>query len=135
MTKLSPETYLEHIRVESARFREVMADCDPAAPVPSCPEWSAADLLWHLTTVQRFWGAIVTDRPKEGDESEEAERPAAYPELLAAFDEWSAALVQALDGVEPSAEAWTWSEDHTVGFILRLQAHEALIHRVDAELT
>jgi uncharacterized protein (TIGR03083 family) len=135
MTKLSPETYLEHIRVESARFREVMADCDPAAPVPSCPEWSAADLLWHLTTVQRFWSAIVTDRPKEGDESQEPERPAAYPELLAAFDEWSAALVQALDGVEPSAEAWTWSEDHTVGFILRRQAHEALIHRVDAELT
>ena len=31
--------------------------------------------------------------------------------------------------------AWTWSDDHTVGFIARRQAHEALIHRVDAELT
>ena len=33
----------------------------------------------------------------------------------------------------PAEEAWTWSDDHTVGFILRRQAHEALVHRVDAE--
>ena len=33
----------------------------------------------------------------------------------------------------PAEEAWTWSDDHTVGFILRRQAHEALVHRLDAE--
>jgi hypothetical protein len=35
--------------------------------------------------------------------------------------------------VDPVEEAWNWSSDHTVGFILRRQAHEALVHRVDAE--
>lgn len=134
MTTLSPETYLEHIRLESARFRDVLADCDPAAPVPSCPDWSAADLLWHLATVQRFWSAIVIDRPTQPDESQEPQRPGAYAELLTAFDHSSAALAQALEGVDPSEEAWTWSDDHTTGFILRRQAHEALIHRLDAEL-
>ena len=34
-----------------------------------------------------------------------------------------------------ASEAWTWSTDQTVGFIVRRQAHEALIHRLDAELT
>ena len=135
MTRLSPDSYLEHLRLESARFREVLADCDPAAQVPSCPDWSAADLLWHLATVQRFWSNIVVDRPAEKDEADEADRPAAYADLLAAFDEWSAALAEALEGVDPAAEAWTWSDDHTVGFILRRQAHEALIHRLDAEQT
>lgn len=135
MTLLSPETYLEHIRTESARFREVLASCDPAARVPTCPDWSADDLLWHLANVQRFWSSIVIDRPTELDEADEPERPAAYADVLAAFDEWSAALVGALDGVDPKDEAWTWSEDHTVGFILRRQAHEALVHRLDAELT
>ena len=45
------------------------------------------------------------------------------------------ALLGALEGVDVKEEAWTWSDDHTVGFILRRQAHEALIHRLDAELT
>jgi hypothetical protein len=30
---------------------------------------------------------------------------------------------------------WTWSGDRTVGFVRRRQAHEALIHRIDAEIT
>jgi hypothetical protein len=29
---------------------------------------------------------------------------------------------------------WTWADDQTVGFVRRRQAHEALIHRIDAEL-
>ena len=40
-----------------------------------------------------------------------------------------------LAATPPDTPAWTWSEDQTVGFIRRRQAHEALIHRVDAELT
>lgn len=125
---------LEHLRSESARFREVLADCDPAAPVPSCPAWTAADLLWHLVTVQWSWTTAVVDRPAEVDESREPARPATHEEALRLFDRWSRALGDALEGVDPADAAWTWSDDHTVGFILRRQAHEALIHRLDAEL-
>lgn len=139
MTRLTPEAYLDHIRAESARFRAVLADCDPAARVPSCPDWDAADLLWHLTKVQRFWAGVVADRPAEPTEGEEAYepgRPTTHSGLLEAFDVASAGLVDALTGVDPAAAAWTWAgpEDRTVGFILRRQAHEALIHRLDAEL-
>jgi hypothetical protein len=79
----------------------------------------------------------VADRPAEPTEGEEAYdvgRPATHPEQLAAYDVASAALAAALDGAPPADEAWTWSDDHTVGFILRRQAHEALVHRIDAEL-
>src|SRR4029078_11382856 len=34
---------------------------------------------------------------------------------------------------DPAEEAWTWSSEQTVGFTFRRQAHEALIHRLDAE--
>ena len=51
MTRLSFEDYLHHLRAESARFREVLTDCDPATQVPSCPAWDAADLLWHLSLI------------------------------------------------------------------------------------
>ncbi len=133
VTPLSPESYLSHLRSESARFREVLAGCDPEARVPSCPDWSAADLLWHLATVQRWWAEVVGARPERPQEVEPP-RPASYDELLATFDGWSRDLVDALEGADPADEAWNWSDDHTVGFILRRQAHEALVHRIDAEL-
>ena len=133
MTRLPAETYLSHVRSESARFREVLAGCDPAARVPSCPDWTAADLLWHLATVQRWWAEVVTARPARPEEIDPP-RPESYDALLAAYDEWSGRLAEVLESADPADEAWNWSDDHTVGFILRRQAHEALIHRVDAEL-
>src|SRR5688572_7680744 len=133
VTRLSPEKYLSHLRAESARFREVLGDCSPEARVPSCPDWTAADLLWHLATVQRWWAEVLTARPARPEEVEPP-RPESYGELLAAYDGWSGELAQALESADPADEAWNWSDDHTVGFILRRQAHEAMVHRVDAEL-
>ena len=54
--------YLAHLRADSARFAAVLAGTDPAASVPSCPDWSAADLVAHLTEVQTFWGTVVAER-------------------------------------------------------------------------
>ena len=135
-TRLSPDVYLDHLRSESARFRDVLAGCEPEARVPSCPEWSAADLLWHLAVVQRHWADTLAVRPAQPERAEEdaPPRPEAYDDLLTTFDAWSADLAAELDGADPAEAAWNWSDDHTVGFILRRQAHEALVHRVDAEL-
>jgi len=137
---LDPPTYLDHIRSESARFRAAMTGCDPAARVPTCPEWDAADLVWHLAGVQLFWAKIVRHRPHSPDDLELTEEPAAqrpesYAELLEAFDDHSHALATELERADPEAEAWHWSGDNRVATTFRRQAHEALIHRVDAELT
>ncbi|HEU5037194.1 MAG TPA: maleylpyruvate isomerase family mycothiol-dependent enzyme [Nocardioides sp.] len=135
MARLSNDDYLRHIRDDSARFRAVLAGCDPTARVPSCPDWDAADLLWHLGEVQHFWGTMLRQRPTGPDDYTHARRPETYAGLLDYFDQGSALLFAELDGVDPAAETWTWSQDHTAGFIYRRQAHEALIHRLDAELT
>jgi len=137
--RLEYPDYLAHIRHDSARFREVLATCDPAARVPSCPDWNAADLLWHLTTVQHWWCAMIANRPQSPEEMGYAEppRPERYDALLAAYDDAHAAFVAALESADPAEPAYSWSSDpadHTVGFTYRRQAHEALIHRVDAEL-
>jgi uncharacterized protein (TIGR03083 family) len=125
--------YLQHLRVESQRFRDVLTSCDPAARVPGCPEWDAADLLWHLAGVQWFWGTTIRDRPAKAADDAEPARPETYDGLLAAFDEYSALLVSELEKADPAEPAWSWSEEQTVGFTFRRQAHEALIHRLDAE--
>ncbi len=139
MPRLEYPTYLDHIRTESARFRAVLADCDPSARVPTCPEWEGADLLWHLTGVQRFWSGVIVHRPAAADDPRivqegSVERPEAYAEVLADFDRESAALVGALEQADPEDEAWHWSGDNRVATTLRRQAHEAAIHRIDAEL-
>ena len=96
------------------RFREVLAGCEPTARVPACPDWDAADLLWHLTTVQAFWAQVVSTRPGGGRREGRgaAPSPDTYDGLLAAFDEHSAALVDALAAADPAEEAWTGQRPH-----------------------
>ncbi|MCW2791598.1 MAG: hypothetical protein JWO76_696 [Nocardioides sp.] len=135
MARLEFPDYLRHLRDESRRFRDVLADCEPTARVPGCPEWDAADLLWHLATVQHFWATIVRTRPEGPAEDHEPPRPDSYAGLLATYDDQSAALLAELEAADPAERAWTWSTEQTVGFTIRRQAHEALVHRLDAEQT
>ncbi|WP_182526738.1 maleylpyruvate isomerase family mycothiol-dependent enzyme [Nocardioides dongkuii] len=135
MATLEYPAYLGHIREESRRFRDVLAGCDPAARVPACPEWDAADLVWHLAEVQWFWARTVRDRPAPPDDGPHPERPTTYDGLLAAFDAHSSSLVAELEAAGPDAPAWHWAPVQTVGTSYRRQAHEALIHRLDAEQT
>lgn len=129
--------YTGFIRSESARFAEALAGADPSARVPSCPDWDAGDLLWHLTEVQLFWAAIVRERlsdPKAADDAKPP-RPNTYAGLLDGFADATNQLLDAL-AVPDDTSVWTWFEpDQSAGFVRRRQAHEALIHRLDAELT
>jgi uncharacterized protein (TIGR03083 family) len=97
--------------------------------------WDASDLLWHLTGVHQFWTYIIANRPLGPVAYEEAARPASHLALLAEFEVASAGLADALEATDPTDTAWSWSREQTAGFTFRRQAHEALIHRLDAELT
>jgi uncharacterized protein (TIGR03083 family) len=130
-----PVPFLDHLRAESARFLEVLRDADPAVRVPSCPDWDADDLLWHLGEVQWFWASVVEGRLQSPDGIVGLDRPADHAALVAFFEEQSARLPAALGEADPAEEVYMWAEDKTVGYIRRRQAHEALIHRLDAELT
>jgi uncharacterized protein (TIGR03083 family) len=128
--------YLGHLARESARFASVLDATAADAPVPSCPGWTADDLLWHLGEVQWFWGTIVRDGVDDkAAQAMKPPRPASRPGLTEFYLSASRELGAALALLPPQTPAWTWADDKTAGFIRRRQAHEALIHRVDAELT
>lgn len=128
--------YLGHLARESALFGHALDGAAQDAPVPPCPDWTADDLLWHLAEVQWFWGTIVREgTDPDGAEAEKPARPQGRAALMDFYLSASAALGSALAAAKPEDPAWTWADDKTVGFIIRRQAHEALIHRVDAELT
>lgn len=128
--------YLDHLARESARFARVLAATASDVQVPTCPGWNADDLLWHLGEVQWFWGTIVRDGVDvSAAEKTKPPRPANRPGLEEFYQSASRELGAALAITTPDTPAWTWADDKTVGFIRRRQAHEALIHRLDAELT
>lgn len=137
MTRLTREQYLDAIARETAQLREVVVASAPGTRVPTCPDWDTDDLLWHLGgEVQDFWAHVVEVRPAPPADHDEPDRPAGRDALLAAVDGQHARFMTALRTADPGEAAWSWSgeEDQTVGFTDRRQAHEALIHRVDAEL-
>lgn len=113
----------------------MIARTDPSTPVPTCPGWTADDLLWHLAEVQHFWGSIVDRGLRSPDEYVAPERPRSRNELLDLFDGAASLLAAALDRSLDDTPVWTWaSASQHVGFVRRRQAHEALIHRLDAEI-
>ena len=132
--------FLDHLAADSARFRRVLADAPAGASVPTCPDWDTDDLLWHLADVQWFWGGIAQDRLTTSEQVEahgdnRPERPSDRAGLLAAFDASSTRLHEQLSQLPPDTELWMWADEHSAGYIRRRQAHEALIHRLDAEAT
>lgn len=126
--------YVNILRSESARFSECAHNGDPQSAVPSCPGWNLADLTWHLVGVQHFWGTIAGDLLLDDAGVVALDRPS-DEDLPTLFDTESARLIDAVSLHPAEARCWTWDENGwNVGWVRRRQAHEALIHRIDAEL-
>jgi uncharacterized protein (TIGR03083 family) len=128
--------YLPSLRRSNARFAEASSAALLAhgwtARVPGCPDWSLADLVWHLAEVQRFWAWVVRTRAQDPSAYE---GPARHPddELLGYAAARSAELETALAAADPAEHVWTWARQKDVAWVLRRQAQEAAVHTVDAE--
>jgi uncharacterized protein (TIGR03083 family) len=128
------------IRTEAERLAAVLASAAPDARCPTCPEWTAADLLWHLTEVHYFWAGVLSqDARAEADlaaiEEAKPERPTDMAHLLALRERATTALLEQLARLDDSEPRWSWwPPDQTAGFTRRMQTYEATMHRVDAEL-
>lgn len=127
--------YAGVIAQESARTADALAEASLTAQVPSCADWNAADLAYHLGEVQDFWSQIVGNAPAGPDDAHDTERRP-DDELVPFLRTRTQALLGALAAHDPDDPCWSWSATGgTVGWVLRRQAHEALVHRVDAEQT
>jgi uncharacterized protein (TIGR03083 family) len=129
---MESERLLACLEADFARLREVAAAADLTAKVPSCPEWTVADLVRHVAVVYLHkvecmrLGSHPQPWPPEGVNSEDP---------LALLDRAYAALSAEFATRPPDSAAFTWfGDDQTVGFWIRRMAQETVIHRVDAEL-
>jgi uncharacterized protein (TIGR03083 family) len=133
---LQLDEYLPVLAKADARFADAAAEAVLArgwkAPVPCCPGWTLADLVWHLSEVQHFWAWVVRTRATDPSAYRE---PPRHPddELLGFLTAQNAELETVLDGADPADRVWTWAPQQDVAFVLRRQAIEATVHTVDVE--
>lgn len=123
---VGPAVIREHV----LGLAEVVRDAALDAPVPSCPDWTLGDLAWHQIEGLRFWTHVIAQRPAGPDSFESPTRPP-DGELADQLTQAGHALADALDAADPTETAWSWSDDQTVGFTVRRQTHEAVVHHVD----
>ena len=136
MSQRSVSAYADAVHAEIARMADAARVVDPATPVPSCPDWTIAQLVRHTGTVHRWAARMVRDRAAERLDPTTIdlglpEDPAAYPEWLAAGAD---PLVAVFAEADPEATMWAWGADQHVRFWPRRMLHETTIHRVDADL-
>jgi uncharacterized protein (TIGR03083 family) len=132
---LDRDEILGFIEAESAAAAATISPAVLDARVPSCPDWSLTQLVWHLGRVQRFWAAATHAGGVDPALPEDEPGPSEAGELEAWFRQSTRELLDALQTVPWDTPAWTWwKEDRTVGAIARHQVQEAAVHRWDTQL-
>ncbi|MDH6575390.1 maleylpyruvate isomerase family mycothiol-dependent enzyme [Kitasatospora sp. MAP5-34] len=122
--------YMYALRRDGARMAEATAG-HLALPVPSCPEWTVADLVGHTGSVHRFWAAIASGELTDPSGYTPPARPA-EDGLLGWFAEGVELAAATLETLDPELPRWTWADRKDVGFIQRRMAQETAVHAWDA---
>jgi uncharacterized protein (TIGR03083 family) len=125
--------YIESVKVESDALVEA-ARGNLERPVPSCPEWTVADLVGHMGSVYGRVSAILASggEPPSGGGPEP---PSDQDALLSWFGQVRDQLVADLAAHRPEDPAWAFvsSAPQNAGWWCRRQAFESAVHRFDAQ--
>ncbi|MPZ64736.1 MAG: maleylpyruvate isomerase family mycothiol-dependent enzyme [Pseudonocardiaceae bacterium] len=131
------DEYRTVIETEAGMLRTAALAVAPDTTVPSCPDWTVQRLLAHTGRVF----AMVTGALHAADPSTPPTKPRAMSgdldAVVAGYDERLAELLEALRTADPAAPAWNFSPTapKTAAFWARRMAHEATMHRLDAQGT
>jgi uncharacterized protein (TIGR03083 family) len=129
--------HIRAVRDEGERMAAAVARVDPDDAVPTCPEWTARDLVRHMGGVHRWATGFVRGRtePQPGGLDEVVGTWPADAELAPWLAQGCADLVGALTTAPAGLQCWTFlPAPSPLAMWARRQAHETAIHRVDAQL-
>jgi len=86
-----------------------------------------------MTEVHHFWRSIVGEQRQSTAGYVDPTRPT-DDQLLSTYRAGFADTVAVLSAADPTQANWTWSSDHTAGFVTRRMAQETAMHRWDADI-
>ncbi|MEY4173044.1 MAG: hypothetical protein RI900_209, partial [Actinomycetota bacterium] len=125
----------DFLAIFDAEHEALVAACElagPEASVPGCPGWTVADLLYHLDEVQYGWNRVTTERRSGVEGLNWPARPsdAHLPALLRGEHVGYSAMLRSFPADTPIS---TWAGQQDFAWLARRMAHEAAVHRVDAQ--
>jgi uncharacterized protein (TIGR03083 family) len=133
-TGMDDSEYLGCLSSDYGDLRDAATAVELTVPVPSCPGWTMADLVFHVAEVYLHKVTVMRTGqwPKQwpppglADEKPVPLLGRTYGQLIAEFS---------AHGPDPTAASSpTWYDpDQTVAFWIRRMAQETVIHRIDAE--
>ncbi len=125
--------------VDSTLVAEIARTADRDATVPSCPEWTLADLVRHVATRPPIWLALLELAPDASPDMAHLDAltaggdvpPGAEPTdwLLAEH----AAFRDIVRATDPDRPCWFFGAPYTATDIARRSAIEMAVHRWDAQ--
>jgi uncharacterized protein (TIGR03083 family) len=128
---------LASVAEQTKTFADRVHGQDPSTPVPTCPEWTLAELVGHVGATQRMVAILVGGRLTDPtaaftDMDTGPADPAAWRDWLA---DTSAAALEAYRGVTDSTPVWDPSGTAPgVPFWARRLFGEIVVHGVDAAI-
>ncbi len=123
--------FVEQYVAAAERFAISVASTDLQARVPTCPEWTAYDLVCHLGNTHA-WAATIVETGRRAVEQNDEPR-SRKPKVVS---EWYAGkaedLYEVLRTAPPHKACWNFAFDlGGVGFWQRRQLHETTVHTID----
>jgi uncharacterized protein (TIGR03083 family) len=127
--------WLAALRADGPALQDAVTEAGPNAGVPSCPGWTVADLVEHLTSLLKWVRETVPRGVITRPEARVVPDPRpAWPNALEALRRELTGTSETLDALDPEFPAWTWpAQAKKAGFWHRRMAHEVSVHRWDAE--
>lgn len=130
---MEPQTYRRHVESDGTALLQAVRR-DPAATVPSCPDWDAEALLVHTGRVHRWVTGILHDEAVTRP-SKPPGPPPGIEDAASWYAEGLHELLRQLTNTDPAREVWNWSADGPAParFWFRRMAQETVVHRWDAQ--
>ncbi|MBT2212625.1 maleylpyruvate isomerase family mycothiol-dependent enzyme [Actinomadura sp. NEAU-AAG7] len=129
-----PARLAEGLRAHTAALAEAVTGADPAAPVPTCPEWRLRDLVGHVGQAHRWTTALVRTGAADAV-PDPADADPGPPEVWRGWlNEGAEDLAKAAEDVGPETVVRAFVGPLPVAFWLRRMAHETAVHHADAAL-
>ena len=135
MTTLNYDRLATELVAQAEGFAALVAGADHRAAVPTCPEWTLGDLVFHLGSAYHRAFTLVTSRERIALPFEEIPVDAPSPPEGDWVREGAAKLASALIEAGPDTVLTSWLFDLPARFWLRRLTCDTVVHRADAAFT